>query len=1050
MNQIRRCIALIGLALALTGWSAESVAWHKGAYHSEPEPWEVQSEPSSAPQDETDQPTARSEGSVAPVEDLKELRAEFSGYAYVSPPRTISDVIELLGPKRPVKECDSADRSVIAFKPMSFRRGREILVYNYYTSVAHRAFVRGNVKKSVEYSESLARKFPDTHYGELAAVYYILAKYYGYLGNFGAAEHALREGGRNFNLACRWAGTYLTEKAYAAMIEYREEVAKSFIQQSLGNYFNGEIHLRNAIALSYGVGYWGQTTFKEFLVLLAELSQNLARQNRLAEAEIEIRKALSMHHYFTPTTAFILTIFSEILYEQGRFKDAETLVRRVINIYNYGCLPRTLISYAAARRMIARALLAQNRWAEALEEYEAIRDAMAPHDPETFERKFSTDADWGLALFRTGKVGAATEKLAAAYDRNRKRLGDSHYRTAQALGLLAIAHAAAGDRKRALKEFNRAIPLLLDDPGRSAEEGAFATARDRRLRLIVEGYISLLENVQGTALEGDAESDPVAESFRVAELARGRSVHRALAANSARAAANNPELADLARREQDAKLQLGALNGHLLNVLSEPPDEQMPGVVADLRERVSALERVHATLTKEIDRRFPRYAALINLKGATVEQVQANLRPGEALVATFVGEDRTFVWAVPYRGKAVFRGIDKQRAEVDFDVNWLRGALNPNIRTLGDIPAFDVGAAHALYRTLLEPVKQGWDGANNLLIVADGPLGQLPFSMLPTEAPRSGPDEELLFAHYRSVPWLARTHAVTALPSAASLVTLRSVPPRDTTRVPFIGFGDPWFSPEQAAAARSGGDQTMVLANRSDLSLRGLPIRLRSVPATDDVDSAELARLPRLPDTADEVRSIALALNADPTQDVFIGDAASETRVKTMDMSGRKVIVFATHGLLSGDLNGLTQPALALSSPAVVGGEDDGLLTMGEILGLKLNADWVVLSACNTASGDGAGAEAVSGLGRAFFYAGARALLVSNWPVHSQSAKDLTTELFRRQAAGALLTRAEALRKAMVAMIDGGTYADPATGEALFSYAHPIFWAPFTLVGDGG
>ena len=132
------------------------------------------------------------------------------------------------------------------------------------------------------------------------------------------------------------------------------------------------------------------------------------------------------------------------------------------------------------------------------------------------------------------------------------------------------------------------------------------------------------------------------------------------------------------------------------------------------------------------------------------------------------------------------------------------------------------------------------------------------------------------------------------------------------------------------------------------------------------------------------------------------------------------------------------------------GGDSDGLLTMGEILGLTLDADWVVLSACNTAAGEGVGAEAVSGLGRAFFYAGARALLVSNWPVHSQSATALTTSVFALQATAPSLSRAEALRQSMLAMIDGGAYADPATGEALFAYAHPIFWAPFTLVGDGG
>ena len=138
------------------------------------------------------------------------------------------------------------------------------------------------------------------------------------------------------------------------------------------------------------------------------------------------------------------------------------------------------------------------------------------------------------------------------------------------------------------------------------------------------------------------------------------------------------------------------------------------------------------------------------------------------------------------------------------------------------------------------------------------------------------------------------------------------------------------------------------------------------------------------------------------------------------------MLAFATHGLVRGDLDGLTQPALALTAPEVAGIDGDGLLTMGEIFGLKLDADWVVLSACNTGSGDGAGAEAVSGLGRAFFYAGTRALLVSNWPVETSSAKALTTDIFRRQAADPSLSRAQALRGAMLEIMDGSGYVDSA------------------------
>ncbi len=168
-----------------------------------------------------------------------------------------------------------------------------------------------------------------------------------------------------------------------------------------------------------------------------------------------------------------------------------------------------------------------------------------------------------------------------------------------------------------------------------------------------------------------------------------------------------------------------------------------------------------------------------------------------------------------------------------------------------------------------------------------------------------------------------------------------------------------------------------------------------------------------------------------------------------MDLSRVKVLAFATHGLLAGELDGLSQPALALSSPRVTGGKEDGLLTLGEILGIRLNADWVVLSACNTGAGEGAGAEAVSGLGRAFFYAGTRALLVSNWAVETTSAKTLMTDLFRRQASDPTLTRSLALNLTMQDLIDKSGYVDE-QGRTVFSYAHPLFWAPFSVVGDGG
>ncbi len=171
---------------------------------------------------------------------------------------------------------------------------------------------------------------------------------------------------------------------------------------------------------------------------------------------------------------------------------------------------------------------------------------------------------------------------------------------------------------------------------------------------------------------------------------------------------------------------------------------------------------------------------------------------------------------------------------------------------------------------------------------------------------------------------------------------------------------------------------------------------------------------------------------------MILGADATEQRVRATDLSRYRIITFATHGLLPGELTCQNEPALALAPPATATGGDDGLLDASEVATLKLDADWVVLSACNTAGPDGSlGGESLSGLTRAFLYAGARALLVSQWTVASNPTVELTTGMFAA-AKDAGVGKAEALRRSQAAL-----RAKPAT-------AHPFFWAPFVLVGDGG
>jgi CHAT domain-containing protein len=414
-----------------------------------------------------------------------------------------------------------------------------------------------------------------------------------------------------------------------------------------------------------------------------------------------------------------------------------------------------------------------------------------------------------------------------------------------------------------------------------------------------------------------------------------------------------------------------------------------------------------------------------------------------------VGAEQTLVWAVSQRDGVAFASAPIGASAIGTKIARLRQSLDPRVETFGEIPAFDVATAYELYRLLLEPVRTGWEGAKTLLVVADGPLGQVPFALLPTGPVALAPGPPPLFSSYRSVPWLIRRYAVTTLPSVSALATLRRTPPGGVDRRPFVGFGDPYFSVEQArqaTAERVGGVSPGEPATRTfRFASRNVVV---SPPA--NVETSTLAMLPRLPDTADEIRGMATAMRADLTRDMFLGESANEQMVKKLDLTKYRVIAFATHGLVPGDLDGLTQPALALTAPDVAKVAGDGLLTMEKILGLRLDADWVVLSACNTANGAGTGAEAISGLGRAFFYAGARSLLVTHWPVETRSARTLTTHLFDRQVADPSLSRARALQQTMNALIDDGGVIDPQTGRLAVSYAHPIFWAPFALIGDGG
>jgi CHAT domain-containing protein len=782
-----------------------------------------------------------------------------------------------------------------------------------------------------------------------------------------------------------------------------------------------------------------------FLLNIAEMK---SRQGRLAEAELDARTALlsrlKADGKYNPLITKYVTGLADILSLQSRFLEAEKLVRTSLDIQRTLGIGDDQFNSAVALSSLGSILTGEGRYIEANEVFDELQKATAHWDSRQREAVLSNVPRLN-ALLASGRNKEALTAAQALIEHEIERVGEGHYDCASAHGFLAIALMRAGKDAEAILQFRIALPVLQATAQENADDGdvAVVVGTQARLKLIVENYIMLM------ARTSIAQDDVAAQTFALADAIRGRVVQKAFAESSARAAAKDPALARLVRSEQDLSKQARAQLGSLNNLLGVPSNQRDEHVLHSIERSIAQLRTDRDAARAEIKERFPTYADLVNPKPPSIDQIQEALHDEEAVLSFYFGDDASFVWAVPKSGPVAFGSIEAGPEEVKSKIIQLRKALDSEAAFISDIPPFDVDLGYQLYSLLLKPVESGWNRSRTLIVVTNGALGLLPLSLLPTAPAQIDTNEDVLFASYRKVRWLARTHAVTMVPSLAALRTLRNLPPGKPERSELIAFGDPYFSTEQ----QEEGAKATKLADAfggapASLATRGLPLKRRSSPKLG-VDSAELAMLPRLPDTAEELKSIALALQADPSKVLNLGKDANEDKVKTTDLSGFKVLAFATHGLMPGELNGLTQPALALSAPAVSGGGGDGLLIMEEILALKLDADWVVLSACNTGSGEGAGAEAASGLGRAFFYAGTRALLVTNWSVHSESARELVTDLFKRQAADKSLARGEALQQAMISMIEGPGYTDSA-GKTEFAYAHPLFWAPYTIIGDGG
>lgn len=488
---------------------------------------------------------------------------------------------------------------------------------------------------------------------------------------------------------------------------------------------------------------------------------------------------------------------------------------------------------------------------------------------------------------------------------------------------------------------------------------------------------------------------PIDAAFRSAQLAVAPGAGPALAEGGARVAAGDPELLAVFDASRRAEQERRALETVLVTLRAQgaPAQSRAQGVAADLDRAVIAAETARARLLAA----YPRFVDLVDPDPLAIVQVQALLGPTDALVLILPAERGTYVWAVTATASSWARSDLTEAQIADLAQTVLeslttgsgRGAVDAARRASPPRQAFATDAAWRIYEALWKPVEPVLSGAQTVYLVTDGPLRSVPLGVLRTSPPSVGDEGRA---------WLQRRHAFVVLPTVANLRVIQQQP-AFSSRV-FVGFGD---------------------------------------AITRDFPDGEVAKsLPALPQTRRELQQLARSLGA-PRTAVQLGRAASEASLKTADLQGVSIVAFATHAVSPVDAASEDSEAyLVFTPPAQIVGTDDGRLTVTEAAGLRLTADLVILSACDTARDDPE-ATGIDSLARAFLFAGARSLLVSNWRIRDDVAARLSTravELSVKERIGI----ARALQLATIEMMDDRRDA---------SLAEPSNWAAFSILGDG-
>lgn len=922
-----------------------------------------------------------------------------------------------------------------------------------------------------------------------AAIYYYTkaGQLMRYIANFEGAEKLLRHA-----LDVR---RKITKPGHIDLV--RELNSLAGLLRARGKFAEAEPLYKEAIAIhTKAKGEWHASTgilLDNIAVMYLHMGQPEAAEPYQKRALAIIEKTLGQHHRSTGIT---LANLAELYRRLDRQKASERLFQRALAVL-HKALPPNHPQIGVVLDNLAGLYRQQGNNRKAYETYlKAIARLKAAHGPDHPEVGVALN-NIGLALGNLGRNKEAEASFVEAFRLARKAHGDDSVIIATSLSNLADIRITNGKLDAAEADARRAVALIEKALGRQHRKLIFPLTRlgeiekrrgniERafdhykaaaelyeivRQRGDVGGFgdsgaiNSLIEAAYtgSTAQAGGTENSYRAAAFRFSQLKTLTSASDALNKLGARLGADNAELRNMARERQDIESAWSKADKALLASVSSASGQRNAKHEAGLRAQILVYAKRLRTLDDQLAKRFPQFAELSRPRPVTASEIQGLLAEDEVLLQYLVTRRHIYAWAISKRGVEWHR-INLTRRDLRNKVHALRCGLD-HAEWIGEVkPArcfdlvgrfadgpnlpFATDQAHDLYRKLIQPFDAMVAG-RKLLIVGSDALSRLPAQILLT-----APVADDSIATLRDAPWLVRRHAITDLPSVSSFAILRrekAGPSNWATigarpQMPYLAVANPLL------LGANGQNRTAFAINACPPS---------SVqPATEIVasavgtlngyfrsgggDVARLRRLEPLPETATEVCAVARDLGV-PLDNVLLGKTATEAAIRSLNardngLERYRIIHFATHGLVSGEVRGIAEPALVLSPPEKAMPHDDGILTASEVAELKLNAEWVILSACNTAAGTGYGSDALSGLARSFFYAGARSLLVSHWPVRSDAAVALTTRAIARLKQDSSIGRSSAMRHAMLSVI-----AD----RSIVGASHPQVWAPFVVVGEG-